>query len=79
LDLHGLAGKGVAASHVSRQHLRLLRQGDQYSIFVYKGTTGTQVNKTILESAQLGKRVAIHVGDRLILGGKVRLKLARQE
>ncbi len=76
LDLGKLAEQGVSVTRVSRQHLRLLRQGEQYFLFVYRGSTGTQVNKDLIDESRYGKRFEIQVGDRIILGGQVRLKLA---
>ena len=78
LDLGTLADKGVSATRVSRQHLRLLRRSDQYYLFVYRGSTGAQVNNKLIDDSFYGKRFSIEVGDRIILGGKVRLKLTRQ-
>ncbi|MFQ5654415.1 MAG: FHA domain-containing protein, partial [Planctomycetota bacterium] len=79
LDLGKLADDGVSAQHVSRQHLRLLRQGERCYLFIYKGTTGTQVCKEVIEPSRYGKRFEINVGDRIILGGKVRMKLTAGE
>jgi len=76
LDLGALMDQGVSVTRVSRQHLRLLRQGDRYFLFVYRGSTGTQVNKDLVDESRYGKRFEIQVGDRIILGGQVRLKLA---
>lgn len=79
VDLTTLAHLGVSATHASRQHLRLLRQGNEYYLFIYRGTTGTQVNKDLIDSSRYGKRFPVQVGDRIILGSKVRLKLTCQE
>jgi pSer/pThr/pTyr-binding forkhead associated (FHA) protein len=77
LDLGKLPAGEVSSGHASRQHLRLLRQGSRYYLYVYKGSTGTQVCDRMVDPAQYGKRFEIQVGDRIILGGKVRMKLAR--
>ena len=77
LDLGKLPASEVSSGHASRQHLRLLRQGSRYYLYVYKGSTGTQVCDRMVDPAQYGKRFEIQVGDRIILGGKVRMKLAR--
>lgn len=77
LDLGPLSKEGVSVGHVSRQHLRLLRDGQKYYLFVYKGSTGTQVCKSLVDPSQYGKRFEIEIGDRIILGGKVRMKLAQ--
>jgi pSer/pThr/pTyr-binding forkhead associated (FHA) protein len=79
VDLSRLEHHGVSASRVSRQHLRLLHQGGKYYLFIYRGSTGTQVNQQIITEPRYGKRFEINVGDRIILGGKVRFKLTRQE
>jgi pSer/pThr/pTyr-binding forkhead associated (FHA) protein len=42
---------------------------------VLRGTTGTQVNKERIEEKQYNKKIEIQLGDRVILGGKVRMKL----
>jgi len=76
LDLGKLMDQGVSVTRVSRQHLRLLRQGDRYFLFVYRGSTGTQLNKELVDESRYGKRFEIQVGDRIVLGGQVRLKLA---
>ena len=78
LDLGPLAKEGVSVNHVSRQHLRLLRDGDRFFLFVYKGTTGTQVCSSLIEPSQYGKRFEISLGDRIVLGGKVRMKLTTE-
>jgi hypothetical protein len=77
LDLGKLSSLGVSADRVSRQHLRLLRQGGRHFLFVYRGTTGTQVNQDLIEQKRYGKRFEIGIGDRIILGGKVRMKLVQ--
>jgi hypothetical protein len=77
LDLGKLPSQEVSSSRASRQHLRLLRNGGRYYLYVYKGTTGTQVCDKMVDPSQYGKRFEISVGDRIILGGKVRMKLAR--
>jgi pSer/pThr/pTyr-binding forkhead associated (FHA) protein len=79
LDLGKLASAGVSASCASRQHLRLIRQGNDFFLFIYKGTTGTQVNKDIIDESRYGRRFPIAIGDRIILGGKIRLKLSLGE
>ncbi len=79
LDLGKLASKGVSARHVSRQHMRLLRDGNQFFVFVYKGTTGTQVCQNLVDPSQYAKRFEIQLGDRIVLGGKVRMKLTTEE
>ncbi len=76
LDLGKLVDQGVSVTRVSRQHLRLLRQGTRYFLFVYRGSTGTQVNKELVDESRYGKRFEIQIGDRIILGGQVRMKLA---
>jgi hypothetical protein len=70
--------EGVSAGHASREHLRVLRQGDKFFLYIYRGSTGTQVNKEIIDEARYGKKFEIQIGDRIILGGKVRLKLIKQ-
>jgi len=75
LDLSKLETQGISAKSVSREHLRLLRQGDKFFLFVLRGTTGTQVNKERIEEKQYNKKIEIQLGDRVILGGKVRMKL----
>ena len=75
LDLGKLASAGVSASCASRQHLRLIRQGNDFFLFIYKGTTGTQVNKDIIDESRYGRRFPVAIGDRIIIGGKIRLKL----
>jgi len=75
LDLSKLETQGISAKSVSREHLRLLRQGNKFFLFVLRGTTGTQVNKERIEEKQYNKKIEIQLGDRVILGGKVRMKL----
>jgi hypothetical protein len=70
--------EGVSASNASREHLRILRQGNKFFLYVYPGSTGTQVNKEIIDESRYGKKFEIQIGDRIILGGKVRLKLIKQ-
>jgi hypothetical protein len=65
----------VVSSYVSREHLRVLRQGDKFFLYIYHGSTGTQVNKEIIPESQYGKKFEIQLGDRIILNGFVRLKL----
>jgi hypothetical protein len=77
LDLGRLPSQEVSSDRASRQHLRLLRHGDRYYLYVYKGSTGTQVCDKMVDPSQYGKRFEISVGDRIILGGKVRMKLAQ--
>ncbi|MCU0661326.1 MAG: FHA domain-containing protein [Myxococcota bacterium] len=79
LDLSPLESMGVSVKRASREHMRVLRRGDQFFLYVYRGTTGTQVNKEIVDESRWGKKFEIQVGDRIILGGKVRLKLAQRE
>lgn len=70
--------EGVSASNASREHLRILRQGNKFFLYIYRGSTGTQVNKEIIDESRYGKKFEIQIGDRVILGGKVRLKLIKQ-
>jgi hypothetical protein len=70
--------EGVSASNASREHLRILRQGNKFFLYIYRGSTGTQVNKEIIDESRYGKKFEIQIGDRIILGGKVRLKLIKQ-
>ena len=79
LDLTPLAEQGVSVNSVSRQHLRLLRNNGRYFLFIYRGTTGTQVCKDVIDPSRYGQRFEIKVGDRIILGGKVRMKLTTSE
>jgi hypothetical protein len=75
LDLAKLESQGVPAKNVSREHLRLLRQGNHFFVFIFRGTTGTQINKDLIPDSQYGKKFEIKIGDRIVLGGKVRMKL----
>lgn len=70
--------EGVSAGNASREHLRILRQGNKFFLYIYRGSTGTQVNKEIIDEARYGKKFEIQIGDRIILGGRVRLKLIKQ-
>ena len=78
VDVSRLASAGVAAAHVSRKHARIFRAQEdgqeKYYIFPFKGSTGTQLNKTLLTE---GVRAEIKPGDRLVLGTKVRMKFER--
>jgi hypothetical protein len=67
----------VVFNCVSREHLRVLRQENQFFVFIYRGSTGTQINKDAIPEADYGKKIEIHLGDRIILGGLVRLKLIK--
>ena len=79
LDLAKLEKDGVSARSASREHLRLLRQGNQFFLFIFRGSTGTQVNKELVPESKYGKRFEIQIGDRIVLGGKVRLKLVEKK
>ena len=79
LDLAKLEKDGVSARSASREHLRLLRQGNQFFLFIFRGSTGTQVNKELIPESKYGKRFEIQIGDRIVLGGKVRLKLVEKK
>ncbi len=72
LDLSLFLNQGVGATHVSREHLRITARDGHYFAEALPGTTGTQWNKAILPPQE---RVQLSVGDRLILGARVRLKL----
>jgi hypothetical protein len=72
LDLAPLAARGVSASHASRRHALLLRRPEGLRLRVMPQTTGTQLNQALVPD---GEEVPIAPGDRLILGGRVRLKL----
>lgn len=72
IDLGALSARGVSASHVSRRHARLLRHRGQLLLEVLPGTTGTQLNRQLVDA---GQTVPISPGDRIILGGRVRTKL----
>lgn len=74
VDLGPLTSAGVSASHVSRQHARVLRIHDRLLLEVLPGTTGTQVNRALIDG---GHSVELEPGDRIILGGRVRLKLVQ--
>ena len=73
IDLKPLESLGVSARHVSRLHCTLL-QGPTGTVTLVAGpkTSGTQVNRTQVED---GTQHPLVVGDRLVLGGHVRLKL----
>jgi hypothetical protein len=75
LDLAKLESQGISAKSVSREHLRLLRQGNKFFLFIFRGTTGIQVNRDLIPESQYGKKIEIKLGDRIVLGGKVRMKL----
>jgi pSer/pThr/pTyr-binding forkhead associated (FHA) protein len=79
LDLAKLEKDGVSARSASREHMRLLRQGNQFFLFIFRGSTGTQVNKNLVAENQYGKRFEIQLGDRIVLGGKVRMKLVEKK
>jgi hypothetical protein len=79
LDLGKLERLGVSATRVSREHLRLLRLGHRFYLYIYPGTTGTQVNKNVIDESRYSKKFEVQIGDRIILGGKARLKLTVQE
>ena len=72
IDLDSLSQDGVSAHHVSRQHARLTRRRVHLELEVLPGSTGTQVNRSLLRG---GDAIPVHAGDRIILGGKVRMKL----
>ncbi len=75
LDLSEAAGKGASVAYASRQHATILRDpSGQLTLVTHKRTTGTQVNRTLVED---GSRTAVCAGDRLVLGGRVRLKLVQ--
>jgi hypothetical protein len=75
LDLSAVAGNGASVGYASRQHATLLRDPAGHVVLAtHKRTTGTQLNRTLLQDAT---RTAISPGDRLILGGRVRLKLVQ--
>jgi len=79
LDLGKLEQLGVSSKRASREHLRVLRQGGQFFLYIYRGSTGTQVNKEVIDESRYAQKFAVQLGDRIILGGKVRLKLAQRE
>jgi hypothetical protein len=72
---------GVFSQGVSRQHLRLLRttEGDKtsYKLFIFKGSTGTQIGADVIDPRLFGHRIAIELGSVIVLGGRVWLKLVR--
>ena len=72
LDLGRLEHDAVQAERVSREHLRILRRPAGLTLEVLPGSTGTQLNKTLLAE---GTTAPLRAGDRIILGGRVRLKL----
>lgn len=74
LDLERLARYGVGASHVSRRHARLTRCAGELTLVALAGSTGTQLNRQLLRG---GERATVRPGDRIILGGRVRMKLMR--
>ena len=75
VDLGRLDGEAVQAEHVSREHVRLVRRpSGELVAEVLPGSTGTQLNKRLLRG---GDSAEVTEGDRLILGGHVRLKLVR--
>lgn len=75
LDLSGVTTPGASITHASRRHATLLRgpQG-RITLVAERRTTGTQVNRTLVAD---GERVELQIGDRIILGGRVRLKLVQ--
>jgi len=72
IDLGEFRKTEVSIEHVSRQHFRLSRRRQHLQIFVFLGSTGTQLNRRLLHP---GKSAVLKPGDRIILGGMVRLKL----
>jgi len=72
---------GVFSQGVSRQHLRLLRttEGDKvvYKLFIFKGSTGTQLGADVIDPRLYGHRIAVELGSVIVLGGRVWLKLVR--
>lgn len=74
LDLAPWAGQGASVERASRRHAWVLRRGEGWWLQVLPGTTGTQVNQARVEE---GREVPLQLGDRVILGGRVRLKLVR--
>lgn len=68
---------GVSAGHVSREHLRVLADAGKFYLYIYRGTTGTQINKDVIPPEKYGTKIEIKVGDRIVLGGKVRMKLVK--
>ncbi|MEL6181137.1 MAG: FHA domain-containing protein, partial [Myxococcota bacterium] len=63
IDLDSLHQEGVSADHVSRQHIRLTRRPKHLELEVLQGSTGTQVNRSLLQS---GETTPVHAGDRII-------------
>lgn len=74
IDVSALQAQGVSAPHVSRQHARLLRLHGRLWLEVLPGSTGTQLNRTLV---QPGATVPVAAGDRVIFGGRVRTKLVQ--
>lgn len=74
VDLGRIERDAVQAERVSREHLRILRRPGGLTVEVLPGSTGTQLNKTLLPE---GASSPLRPGDRLILGGRVRLKLVQ--
>lgn len=77
LDFAKLEDLGVNAKRVSREHLRILQQSGHYFLYIYRGSTGTQVNKEVIDESRYNKKFEIQLGDRIILGGQIRLKLVK--
>ena len=74
VDLARVDRGDVQAERVSREHARLLRSARGLVLEVLPGSTGTQVNRSI---AKEGSSTVIVPGDRVILGGRVRMKLVQ--
>ena len=72
IDFSKLSERGVGVAFVSRRHARFLRHGGRVLLEVLAGTTGTQVNRALVAP---GRTVVLSPGDRIILGGRVRMKL----
>ena len=72
IDISALDSSDVSASFVSRRHARILNQPGGLWLQVMANTTGTQVNRTLVAPGQSAR---IDIGDRIILGGRVRMKL----
>jgi hypothetical protein len=72
IDVSTLEASGVGASFVSRRHARILNQAEGLTLQVMANTTGTQVNRGIVTP---GLSARLNIGDRIILGGRVRMKL----
>jgi hypothetical protein len=72
---------GIFSQGVSRQHLRLLRTivdgRPSYKIFIFKGSTSTQIGADIIDARLYGQRIQIELGSMLNLGGRVWLQLVR--